>query len=240
MKISKIIKQTIGKKLAALDFTYGHLNNTWFFTREVNGFKENIRIDKSNWYENALRIIYYNSITSVASTHFENNNNVEEWYYYEDEESLRKLLVHFQNITQNYALKWFESIRPKNILPPENFLSELWKLKAKEFMKQNDINFQSFESLTIIERILQNEPLEETVFVISYFIGEFFIGKFGGEWVIDGNFGPVIQNIGGIKGFNRNPYKMVTNYIRSPQEYSIIGHYTTILNTLDSLKKSEL
>lgn len=67
MKISKIIKQTIGKKLAALNFAYEHLNNTWFFTRVVNGFKETIQIDKSYWTENAIRITFMTESESVNS-----------------------------------------------------------------------------------------------------------------------------------------------------------------------------
>lgn len=38
MKISKIIKQTIGKKLAALNFTYEHLNKSsqWVLRKQSN------------------------------------------------------------------------------------------------------------------------------------------------------------------------------------------------------------
>lgn len=67
MKISNIIRKTIGNKLAALNFTYEHLNNTWFFTRVVNGFKETIQIDKSYWTENAIRITFMTESESVNS-----------------------------------------------------------------------------------------------------------------------------------------------------------------------------
>ncbi|MGG4212918.1 hypothetical protein [Paenibacillus sp. FSL L8-0638] len=108
MKISNIIRKAIGNKLAALNFTYEHFNNTWFFTRVVNGFKETIQIDKSYWTENAIRITFITESESVYSFYFIDGSKMEKLHHYEDEDSLRDIFITLGKIIDRYALKWFE------------------------------------------------------------------------------------------------------------------------------------
>lgn len=173
MKISNIIRKTIGNKLAALNFTYEHLNNTWFFTRVVNGFKETIQIDKSYWTENAIRITFMTESESVYSFYFIDGSKIDKFHYYEDEESLRDIFITLGKIIDEHALKWFEENVPKDTLPPANFLDKGWFEKLQKFVEVNNLNFKDEKSLKTIEALLSSEPTEENVLLSSYFLGEF-------------------------------------------------------------------
>ncbi|MHB0881874.1 hypothetical protein ACYCSE_16250 [Paenibacillus sp. SEL1] len=236
MKISNIIRKTIGNKLAALNFTYEHLNNTWFFTRVVNGFKETIQIDKSYWTENAIRITFMTESESVYSFYFIDGSKMEKFHYYEDEESLRDIFITLEKIIDQCALKWFEENVPKDTLPPANFLDKGWFEKLQKFVEVNNLNFKDENSLKTIEALLSSEPTEENVLLSSYFLGEFFIHTLDGEWYYDQNYGPSIKNIGGISNFNREPYQISNSFASNPQNNSIINHYQAIAGTVKNLQ----
>ncbi|KJD40952.1 hypothetical protein QD46_07130 [Paenibacillus polymyxa] len=236
MKISNIIKQTIGKKLKNLNFEYEHLNNTWIFTRIVNGFKETIQIDKSNWSENAIRIMFMTEAVWVYSFYFIDGTKMEKFHYYEDEQSLREIFINLGKIIDQYALKWFEENVPKGTLPPANFLDEEWLEKLQTFVEINNLNFKDENSLITIEILLSAEPTEDTLLLASYFLGELFIHTLDGEWDYDQNYGPYIKNVGGINNFNRKPYKIINNFTSNPQYESIVRSYQAIAGTVKSLQ----
>ncbi|ASR48449.1 hypothetical protein B4V02_17955 [Paenibacillus kribbensis] len=236
MKISKIIKQTIGKKLENLNFAHEYLNNTWIFTRVVNGFKETIQIEKSYWSENALRITFMTEAESVYSFYFIDGSKMEKLHYYEDEESLRDIFITLEEIIDQHALKWFEENVPKDTLPPANFLDKGWFEKLQKFVEVNNIDFKDENSLKTIEFLLISEPTEETIVLSSYFLGELFIQTLDGEWDYDQNYGPYIKNIGGINNFNRRPYKTIKNFANNPHHESIIRPYQAIAGTVKNVK----
>jgi hypothetical protein len=239
VKISKIIKQTIGKKLAALSFTYEHLNNFWSFTRVVNGFKETIEIDKSYWTENAIRITFMTEAESVNSFYFIDGSKMEKFHYYEDEESLRDIFITLGEIIDQHALKWFEENVPKDTLPPANFLGEGWFKKLEKFVEVNNLNFEDENSLKTIEDLLSSKPSVDTILLSSYFFGELFIHTLGGEWDYDQNYGPYIKNLGDIHNFSRNPYITIKDFANNPQHESITRSYQAIAGTVKNIKAEE-
>lgn len=236
MKISKIIKQTIGKKLENLNFAHEYSNNVWIFTRSVNGFKETIQIEKSYWSENALRITFMTEAAYIYSFYFIDGTKMEKLHYYEDEQSLRDIFTTLGEIIDQHALKWFEENVPKDTLPPANFLGEGWFKKLEKFVEINNLNFEDENSLRTIEDLLSSEPSVDTILLSSYFLGELFIHTLDGEWDYDQNYGPYIKNIGGINNFNRRPYKTIKNFANNPHHESIIRPYQAIAGTVKNVK----
>ncbi|MEC0233385.1 hypothetical protein P4H71_03330 [Paenibacillus kribbensis] len=236
MKISKIIKQTIGKKLENLNFAHEYLNNTWIFTRVVNGFKETIQVDKSYWSENALRITFMTEAAYVYSFYFIDGSKMEKLHYYEDEESLRDIFITLGEIIDQDALKWFEENVPKDTLPPANFLGEGWFKKLEKFVEENNLNFEDENSLKTIEDLLRSKPSVDTILLSSYFLGELFIHTLDGEWDYDQNYGPYIKNLGGIRNFSRKPYITIKGFADDPCVESIIRSYQSIAGTVKSLQ----
>ncbi|MEC0233390.1 hypothetical protein P4H71_03355 [Paenibacillus kribbensis] len=236
MKISNIIKQTIGKKLENLNFAHEYSNNVWIFTRSVNGFKETIQIEKSYWSENALRITFMTEAAYIYSFYFIDGTKMEKLHYYEDEQSLRDIFTTLGEIIDQYALKWFEENVPKDTLPPANFLGEGWFKKLEKFVEVNNLNLEDENSLKTIEDLLSSEPSVDAILLSSYFLGELFIHTLDGEWYYDQNYGPSIKNIGGISNFNREPYQISNSFASNPQNNSIIKHYQAIAGTVKSLR----
>lgn len=125
MNISKCIEDILVDRFAQLGFNYEKLDTGWIFIRESDGVKEFIEIEKSNWYENALSCEYRKG-TSTRNTIAFSRDRIEQVHVFSDESKLKEELKLIVDITEKYALRWFEQIKVKKKNLPDNFLKEEW------------------------------------------------------------------------------------------------------------------
>ncbi|WP_411342703.1 hypothetical protein ACE3MZ_13640 [Paenibacillus sp. WLX1005] len=177
MNLTNFIKSKLLNKFSEWGFEYEKDGPLWLFIRETKGIKETIQIDKGKWEQKGLRLTYYKERQSVSSTMLTACSFTEEYYYYSDEESLCNLLDKFIRITENYALDWFESIKPISQFPQENYYQESWKSKTENFMNENRLIF-SENSIKKLDEILGNNHNKDFFFYASRFIGDYIVSEF--------------------------------------------------------------
>jgi hypothetical protein len=237
MTISSHIEEILLPRYTELGYKYQKESNIWHFSRNVDGVKENIEIDKSSWIKNALRLTFYSHGKSINSHRLIGEVTVEEWHYYEDEKTLRELLNFFLRITESHAMKWFENNKPVESIPAKNYLNDKEIKNALAFIERHELNFNGPDSLGKLQEILSKQPSEEDIFSSSYYFGELIKTIFGAEWEND-HKGPYINHIGGVKDFLRYPLDIINLAVKHPNKGYLLKGFIAIKSTVEFSNKN--
>ncbi|MCV4232481.1 hypothetical protein OHJ21_14955 [Virgibacillus sp. LDC1] len=235
MNITKCIEDILVDRFAQLGFNYEKSDTGWTFIREYGGVKEFIEIEKSNWYENAISCEYRKG-TSTRNTIAFLRDRIEQVHVFSDESTLKEELKLIVDITEKYALKWFEQIKVKKKNPPDNFLKEEWAPLLQSFIRKNSIEFDNIESISILDKMLIQEVSKEEIYSISYCFGEIIKQNFGAEWDYSPEDGPYIKNIAGSKKIALKPFVLVTKTVMNPDALSLEYFFTNIKSAVDGIK----
>lgn len=236
MNITRCIEDTLVERFVQLGFNYEKSEEGWTFTRKNDGIKEVIILRKSDWDKNMIYCEYRKGISSRYSVDFLRVLTKRE-HVFVDESTLREELRLIIDITEKYALEWFEKIKVKKKIPVDNFLSEERVSSIQTFISKHSIDLNKPESLFTLDKLLKQEVTKMDMYAISYCFGEMIKQDFGGEWNFCSEDGPYIKNIAGRKNFELKPYILVKKIIRDPDELSLVYFFTNIKNAVDVMKK---
>ncbi|MDO7905532.1 hypothetical protein Q5741_03795 [Paenibacillus sp. JX-17] len=234
MNITKEIEEILLPLFFEHNFTeYKKTAGTWDFSRKMDGYYDHIMLDTSVRYKNAIRCSYSNGTT------FNNSalllGQLEEWQFYDSVDSLREKLQLIGDITINYALKWFKDNAPKKARA-QNFLDITWEPVIKEFIARNNIDLFSSNSVDILDHLLELNPNENDIMVISYCYGEIIRNNFGADWVYDEFGEPIVNNIGGKVGYKRRPFS-ITNIVLKDSSTSLREYFDIIHGLVEKFRK---
>ncbi|KZS48796.1 hypothetical protein AWU65_24090 [Paenibacillus glucanolyticus] len=140
------------------------------------------------------------------------------------------------DITEKYALKWFEQIKVKKKDLPDNFLKEEWAPLLQSFIRKNSIKFDNIESILILDKMLKKEVSKEEIYSISYCFGEIIKQNFGAEWDYSPEDGPFINNIAGSEKIALKPFVLVTKIVMNPDVLSLEYFFINIKSAVDGIK----
>ncbi|GAK42625.1 hypothetical protein TCA2_5117 [Paenibacillus sp. TCA20] len=121
MNITKYIEEILVDRFAQFGFKYEKSDFNWTFIRENGGVKEYIEIEKSEWYKNAIRCEYRKGTSSRNTIAFL-RDRIEQVHVYSDETTLREELESIVEVTEKFAMDWFETIKVGVKSSPDNFL----------------------------------------------------------------------------------------------------------------------
>lgn len=141
MNITKCIEDILVDRFAQLGFNYEKSDTGWTFIRESGRVKEFIEIEKSNWYENAISCEYRKG-TSTRNTITFLRDRIEQVHVFSDESTLKEELKLIVDITEKYALKWFEQIKVKK------------KNRRITFLKRSGLHYFSHLSEKIVLKLI--------------------------------------------------------------------------------------
>lgn len=236
MKILSIIKIVMSKELEKLGFKYQKENDAWLFIRNNNGNVEGIRIEKSNWEKNSIRFRFFNSGGQISSFRLTGERG-ESWYYYENESDLRNILIEILEITNKYALKWWNENQPIDSYPNELRTMLNHKEDFQKIIKDFQLSSTDPQMLVNVEELLRKHPKKDVVIAMTYFLGNIFIENLGGEWSYNEKKIPYIKHIGGFDFLNREMYDPIKNFLDSPFSESLLSYYKSFEETVSNLKQ---
>lgn len=238
MNITKCIEDTLVDRFAQLGFNYEKSEEGWTFTRETDGVEEFIEIEKSEWDNNMIYCEYRKGTSSRYSVNFLRDLTKRE-HVFIDESNLREELRLIVDITEKYALKWFEKIKVQKKIPVDNFLSEEWVPSIQAFISKHSIDLKNSQSISDLDKLLKQEVSKIEMYAISYCFGEIIKQNFAAEWEFssDSEDGPIITNIAGRKNFYLQPYTLVRKTIIHPDDLSLVYFFTNIKSEVDDMKK---
>lgn len=156
-----------------------------------------------------------------------------------DESTLREELRLIIDITENYALKWFEKIKVQKKIPVDNFLGEEWVPSIQTFISKHSIDLKNPESISTLDKLLKQEVTKRDMYAISYCFGEMIKQNFGAEWEFSSKSedGPTINKIAGRKNFELKPFTLVRKTIIHPDDLSLFYFFTNIKSAVDDMNK---
>lgn len=217
MSFSKSVEKILVLEFMRLGFSCENEGQYWVFTRSIDSNLQMIQIDRSDLQKNTVRITYSTNGHIVNSFHFL-NQPTQDWHFYSDEQSLNGVLEQINYITNEYALRWFEEHAEKrdDTILFNVFLEDEFQVKAESFYRRNELKKTEPETLKHLDKLLKNNPSTEVVLFATYYLGEVFIENLGGgKWTLTSDNTLMLINIGGLEGFEIEPYTFVRNCIES-------------------------
>lgn len=186
MDITQILKEVLDERLQKRSFEYQNSSsNPWFFVRSREGFsKEIIEIDLSEWEACAIRCTYQTDSKSISSTKLA-EGKVHEWYVYKDEEELHRILNLFGEITEKFALQWFEQNAANRPLAIPNYLENDWLKSIDDFIQTNHLELESSSSLVKLDELIAQGLNHNEIYLVGFCFGEMLVKHFGGVWEYD-------------------------------------------------------
>lgn len=190
-----MVREIMEKKLSPYGFAYvGYELLCWTFAREMNGVKQYVVIQKSNWGDSYYLEIYTSSnqyplrIPEITGdlTKFENLD-------YHNETEQREVLNELADIVIKYGLERFNTIKPVKIYKatPEMHqkLFEEEKNLTKNFLQRHQYESINDERVLMILQqeinMLQGKEYEEVqdrLVELAAVYGNLVIESMGGEW----------------------------------------------------------
>ncbi|MFD2702645.1 hypothetical protein ACFSVM_19520 [Paenibacillus shunpengii] len=221
MNITKYIEEILVDRFAQFGFKYEKSDFNWTFIREIGGVKEYIEIEKSEWYKNAIRCEYRKGTSSRNTIAFL-RDRIEQVHVYSDETTLREELESIVEVTEKFAMDWFETIKVGVKSSPDNFLGSEWNITIQSFISENNIDLNNPQSILTLDNLLKKEISREDIYSASYCFGKIIRHHLGGEWDVHSEDGPFIKNIAGSKEMTLKPYNLVMKTMVAPNELSLM------------------
>ncbi|SDX68182.1 hypothetical protein [Paenibacillus sp. PDC88] len=234
MNITKYIEEILVDRFAQFGFKYEKSDFNWTFIREIGGVKEYIEIEKSEWYKNAIRCEYRKGTSSRNTIAFL-RDRIEQVHVYSDETTLREELESIVEVTEKFAMDWFETIKVGVKSSPDNFLGSEWNITIQSFISENNIDLNNPQSILTLDNLLKKEISREDIYSVSYCFGEITRHHLGGEWDVHSEDGPFIKNIAGSKEMTLKPYNLVMKTMVAPNELSLMYFFEIFKNAANEM-----
>ncbi|OWR32508.1 hypothetical protein CDO73_02580 [Saccharibacillus sp. O23] len=239
MKLSQAIKTKFVPEIERMGFEYMGQEGEFIFERKIDYVKERITIDKSDWNSNCLRIEF---ITKGASI---NGNSLigrksEEWFQYENKEDVPNLIEKFVEIARNHGLKWFEENRPHEVPLEKNILETKFTSIIEPFIQKHKIDLDCTDSLQFLHQQLVEKKIHNNDFIaVVYVVGEIIIRKLGGMWDYNELNEPLVRNLGGKSGFEKNIHKLIKRYEKEFYGFTLMETFDTWASTVENIRKNK-
>ncbi|MFD2330787.1 hypothetical protein ACFSR7_16160 [Cohnella sp. GCM10020058] len=245
MNISKAIRDIIVPELKGIGFSLKQDKNIWIFSRDNAQNQEQIEIDKSDWYKNAIRVQYYTNKKSISYQALQNQdeeqatltmqdlknkfaNHTEmlafvehnnEWLHYEDETSLCNLLQNIVQVTKESALLWFKQNQTKpNSIPLDMILTNDFQQAAYEFFDTNNLKVNDPSCLNHLEELLMQDNSVKSILYATFYLGEVFrINLGGGTWRLENKSTLFLDRVGNLVNIKLQPYQFIEKYVEDKE-----------------------
>lgn len=197
----KIVVKIMEERLSDYGFKFEKYENCrWTFSREIEGIKQYVVIQKDIWGDSSYVPEIYASVPghSLRVRDFVNDEKYDsDFFYYKNDEERISVLNEIADIIIQYGIDELNrrNLPKKKYYPTEAMNQKLYKdnfILTQNYYKKYNINEQLEEKvLSVLKKDLEEcyeksfEQIQEKLVELSAVYGNLIINKIGGEWNYD-------------------------------------------------------